>query len=166
MWKCSSFIEALHNRGLVEHCSWRLGTGSDINTAFRNNVNNREQTSWSQLSFFFLPKFVEQAMRFISTSIFFAILAILLHVTAAAPPSPPGWLKRKYLEHKVNQHEKAAAKSDKEWATNTADSLDRNRKQLDRYKSEDMAYKAARERDRHIGKADGYRDQLEGHKPN
>jgi len=116
--------------------------------------------------FFFLPKFVEQAMRFISTSIFFAILAILLHVTAAAPPSPPGWLKRKYFEHKVNKYEKAAAKSDIKWAIKTADSLDPNRTRLDQYKSEGMANEAARERDRHIGKADGYRDRLEGHKPN
>ena len=159
MWKCSSFIEALHNRGTALGV---LAHGIDINAAFRNNVDQRAGLN----CLFFLPKFVEQAMRFISTSIFFAILAILLHVTAAAPPSPPGWLKRKYLEHKVNKHDKAAAKSDIKWATNTADSIDPNRKRLDRYKSEDMAHEAARERDGHILKADGYRDQLEGRKPN
>ena len=57
-------------------------------------------------------------MRFISISIFFAILTLLLHVTVAAPhlqkpfPTPseaPSWWQRPYQRYKMNQHTKKAA---------------------------------------------------------
>jgi hypothetical protein len=117
-------------------------------------------------------------MRFISTSLFFAILTLLLlHVTAAAPlpqgPNPtPFKVKTWWQKYRAESHERTAVHKNEiagiYWdrahkkANDPKLSEEKRNRESKRYN--DKGDGAAVERDRHAGKADKYRKKLQASK--
>ena len=103
------------------------------------------------------------------------ILAILLHVTAAAPPSEPpsspsqktSWFKLKhtYRQHQWKRNIRGLAKYGKVCEDNSSEAL-RTTDEEKRKRYQAKADAAAAKRDHHFDEACKYQKKLEGDKPN